>query len=1049
MYAVTKVAANQGHTIQVGAGTFIESGLVEVPLGVSIAGAGKDITIIKAASSFYYHPGDPGYGTDKFLISLREYNQLDGNQSLRNFTIDGDSKQLHGGIYVRYRNKVMIDQVKVQNTNFSGIWLWDVKDSQITNTQLVNCSWGSTGYCSGALNLGNVERVEIAQLNVNESTGYGIKAIGPNGYNNVFNLKIHDSYVSVNPFGLWNNGSAPNIAIELWQVNLVGCEIYNSYVDNTISLVNSNATPSTGIQTIRVHHNTIDMDTRSHGSGYGVELTIHDAEIDHNYFIKGSQGIANWDNPMQNWSIHHNTFYAIQGTYPGEVVRSQWSGLHNVKLYNNTIEFASDKTMNVVGVYGGTSDNLDIKNNLVLNSNTSYNYYQNEFIHSEHAATIGNLQVLNNSTTNLGAGSLLASLLGFLLPNPLINLDVLPDPSVSKTGIRPQPFYLPATGSSLINAGRDVGFPYAGSAPDIGAYEFGAPALPNELPLVSIISPANNASYTTGFSITITANASDRDGAISKVEFFNGTAKVGEVLTNPYSFVWSNVAAGNYSLTVKATDDQNAVSTSAGVAIVVGNVNTAPVIGITGPAANSSFPAGSSITITANATDSDGAIAKVEFFNGQTKLGEDLTGPYSFAWANVPAGNYSLTAKATDNQGAVTTSIQVAITVSSPNKAPVVNLTNPANNTGFTAGSTIAIAASATDSDGTIAKVEFFQGTTKLGEDLASPYTFSWANVSAGNYSLTAKATDNQNAITASGTITIVVTNPNKAPVAILTSPADHSSFTAGASIAITANATDSDGTIGKVEFFNGTTKLGEDLAAPYSFVWVNVPVGNYSLTAKATDNQNAIAASAAIAITVGNANTPPAVSLTSPADHFSFPARSSIMISANATDRDGTVSKVEFFSGSTKLAEDLIPPYDFLWVNVPPGNYSLTATATDNQNAATISSPVEIIVADQDEITPSVPIRSRGVAAGGLTLYPNPTADKFTIHYTVSRSQQAQIGVFDMASRLIKQMAVTLNEGQNEIGVDTSEMGNGTYVISMLTTDGQKSFKRLIILGK
>src|SRR5260221_3288962 len=320
-YAITKVPANQGQAIQLAAGTFIEDGLVEVPVGVSIAGAGKDSTILKAAASFYYHPADPGYGTDKFLISLSGYNPADGNQFLRNFTIDGDSKQLHGGIYVRYRNKVVIDQVKVQNTNFSGIWLWDVKDSQVTNTQLVNCSWGSAGYCSGALNLRNVERVEIAQLNVNENTGYGIKAIGPNGYNDVLHLTIHDSRVSVNPFGLWNNGSAPNIAIELWQVNLGGGEIYNNYVDNNILLVKHNATPSTGIQTIRVHHNTIDMDTRAHGSGYGVELTIHDAELDHNYFIKGSQGIANWDNPMQNWTIHHNTFYAIQGIYPGEMVR--------------------------------------------------------------------------------------------------------------------------------------------------------------------------------------------------------------------------------------------------------------------------------------------------------------------------------------------------------------------------------------------------------------------------------------------------------------------------------------------------------------------------------------------------------------------------------------------------------------------------------------------------------------------------------------------------------------------------------------------------------
>src|SRR5258708_21560795 len=156
MYAVTKVAANQGHTIQVGAGTFIESGLVEVPLGVNITGAGIDMTIFKAASSFYYHPADPGYGTDKFLISLSGYNQANGNQSLSNFTIDGDSKQLHGGIYVRYRNNVVINSVKVQNTNFTGVWLWDVKDSKITNSTLINCSWRSARLCAGALYLGNV-----------------------------------------------------------------------------------------------------------------------------------------------------------------------------------------------------------------------------------------------------------------------------------------------------------------------------------------------------------------------------------------------------------------------------------------------------------------------------------------------------------------------------------------------------------------------------------------------------------------------------------------------------------------------------------------------------------------------------------------------------------------------------------------------------------------------------------------------------------------------------------------------------------------------------
>jgi hypothetical protein len=310
------------------------------------------------------------------------------------------------------------------------------------------------------LNLGNLSGVEITQLNVNESTGYGIKAIGPSGNNNIFNTTIHDSHISVNPVGLWSSGSNPNIAIELWQINLVGCQIYNTYVDNNISLVNSNATPSTGIQTIRVHDNTIDMDTRAHGAGYGLELTIHDAEVDHNYFIKGTQGIANWASPMKNWSIHHNTFYAIQGLYPGEIVRSQISGLHNVNIYNNTIEFASAQTMNVVGLYGGTSENVNVENNLIINNNTAYSFYPNSLVHMENGAVLNALVVENNLLFNLPVGTVPGT----------YSSNLASDPQIDDAGTRPSPYYLPKTGSPLIQAGLNVGLTFVGSAPNIGAY---------------------------------------------------------------------------------------------------------------------------------------------------------------------------------------------------------------------------------------------------------------------------------------------------------------------------------------------------------------------------------------------------------------------------------------------------------------------------------------------------------------------------------------------------------------------------------------------------
>jgi hypothetical protein len=461
-YAVTKVPANQNHTIKLSAGTFAENGLIAIPAGVNITGAGKTLTILKATSAFYYNPVSPGYSAGKYLLSLSSGSSVGGNQKLSNFMIEGDAKQLHGGIYVYNRNNVTIDQVKVQNTNFNGIWLWNVSDSKISNTDLINCAWGSTGYCSGALNLGNLTRVDIGQLTVNEGRGYGVKALGPSGNNNISYVKIHDSRISVVPTGVWNGGSAPNIAIELWSVNLVKNEIYNTYVDNTISLVNSTSLASTGVQTIRVHHNTIDMETRAKGAGYGVELTIHDAEVDHNFFLRGTNGIANWDVAKKNWNIHHNTFYALQGQYPGEILRSQKSGLHNVKLYNNTIEFAGTKTMNVVGMYGGASDNISIQNNLFINNNSSYSYYPNSLIHTENGATLSVLTVKNNLFNKLPIGSVS----GASYQNNTTN-----DPLIAKTGSRPSAYYKPLSGSSIVNSGVYVGLTYLGTGPDRGANE--------------------------------------------------------------------------------------------------------------------------------------------------------------------------------------------------------------------------------------------------------------------------------------------------------------------------------------------------------------------------------------------------------------------------------------------------------------------------------------------------------------------------------------------------------------------------------------------------
>jgi hypothetical protein len=95
-------------------------------------------------------------------------------------------------------------------------------------------------------------------------------------------------------------------------------------------------------------------------------------------------------------------------------------------------------------------------------------------------------------------------------------------------------------------------------------------------------------------------------------------------------------------------------------------LNNPPQVTLIGPANGTVFTAPTNILLSANASDPDGSISKVEFFQGATKLGETNNAPYQFAWNNVPAGLYSLTAKATDDSGATTVSSAASIQVTAP-----------------------------------------------------------------------------------------------------------------------------------------------------------------------------------------------------------------------------------------------------------------------------------------------------------------------------------------------------------------------------------------------
>jgi endoglucanase Acf2 len=131
----------------------------------------------------------------------------------------------------------------------------------------------------------------------------------------------------------------------------------------------------------------------------------------------------------------------------------------------------------------------------------------------------------------------------------------------------------------------------------------------------------------------------------------------------------SGLAEGmyNFILTVKNTDLR--VSTDEVLVMVTSTANVAPSVSLTSPANNSTFTEGKPVTLSATASDFDGTISKVEFYQGSTLISTITTAPYTTTW-NPTVGNYAITAKATDNGGVVSTSQVANVTI-----APLMSCT--------------------------------------------------------------------------------------------------------------------------------------------------------------------------------------------------------------------------------------------------------------------------------------------------------------------------------------------------------------------------------------
>ncbi|HKP71407.1 MAG TPA: Ig-like domain-containing protein [Pyrinomonadaceae bacterium] len=259
--------------------------------------------------------------------------------------------------------------------------------------------------------------------------------------------------------------------------------------------------------------------------------------------------------------------------------------------------------------------------------------------------------------------------------------------------------------------------------------------------------------------------------------------------------------------------------------------------------------------------------------------------------------------------------------------APTASITAPSNGQTVTGLTTVQV--SAQDNFG-VARVELYQDGALIGTKTAAPYDFSW-NTDAttdGGHALLAKAYDDAGNVGNSNTVNVTVSHDLTPPTVSLTAPAAGAILTG--TVTVSANATDNK-TVARVEFYKGGTLLGTDTTAPYSVQWntaAETP-GSYTLTAKAFDTAGNNATSAPRSVTVKDGIAPTA-SITSPANNATVTRKTTVNISATATDNIG-VSRVEFYVNNSLTCTDTAAPYACAW-QVPnnKGTFSLQAKSFD-----------------------------------------------------------------------------------------------------------------------
>jgi YD repeat-containing protein len=520
-----------------------------------------------------------------------------------------------------------------------------------------------------------------------------------------------------------------------------------------------------------------------------------------------------------------------------------------------------------------------------------------------------------------------------------------------------------------------------------------------------------------------------------------------------YVRVDKNIGTYTYRVRICLSGTTSCSSYSNEVAVPV-SLNCAGLVSPTvSMATPSGLVAGQTTTLNATASTSSGSITSVEFYLGGTLIGTDYAPPYSMPWTPPAAGNMQVRAVANASTGAVSLTNFISVTVATSQIPPSVFISAPANGTNYAIGSSVPLAASASDSDGSITSVAFYANNNLVAVDNSSPYQItSWYPV-AGTHDIKAIATDNAGLSTTSATIRITVGKP---PAISAQDVDDDCYFTLSLNAPANVPANQVYELYEKLSTASAwpslpvitrSTGTNPPNAPPFRVIRADQAPGTYQYQSRIciagacgpmSDVLSVLVKPTCASLVV------PSVSITHPVVNQVYPVGQPITIRAAATTTQGSIQSVTFNLGGQTLGIDTSAPYEISWTPPTAGDYLVEAVA-EGSNGGTKSSgyigfKAGTVIASSSSSLSSTPV----ISSSSISSTPMISSSSISSTPVISSSSlPSSRGSSSSSSSAVVIQSKTIRYTYDALGrltfVEDSQNGNRDY-------DYDKAGNRLLV---